>query len=83
MPLPFLVAEIQLKSKLHVTELEKIYSSIFLLWSIFFVNIFSIIGSLMNAYARELKLSNRDNENVSRKCNLTFLQSFESVEYFK
>ena len=39
----------QIKAPFHVTELEKIYSSIFLLWSIFFDNIFLIIGSLMNA----------------------------------
>ena len=65
MPFPLLVAEMQLKSKLHVIELEKIYSSIFLLWTIFLGNIFLIIGSLMNAYERELKLSNHDNENAS------------------
>ena len=35
-------------------------------------------GSLMNACEGELKLSNHDNENVSGKCNLTFLQSFLS-----
>ena len=77
MPLPFLVAEMQLKSKLHVTELEFIHLSFFC-GLLFFDNIFSIIGSLINAYARELKLSNHDNENVSGKCNLTFLQSFLS-----
>ena len=47
-----------------------------LMWTIFFDNIFFIIGSFMNAYERELKLSNHDNENVIGKCNLTFLQSF-------
>ena len=38
----------------------------------------------MNASEGELKLSKHDNENVSGKCNLTFLQSFLShaVEYF-
>ena len=64
-PFPLLVAEMQFKSKLHVIELEKIYSSIFLLWTIFLDNFFSIIGSLMNAYEREPKLSNHDNENAS------------------
>ena len=74
----FLGRKMQLKSKLHVLELENIYSSIFLLWPIFLDNIFLIIGSLMNAYERELKLSNHDNGNVSGKCNLTFLQLFLS-----
>ena len=75
MPFPLLVAEMQLKSKLHVIKLEKIYSSIFLLWTIFLGNIFLIIGSLMNAYERELKLSNHDNMNapaenvISSFCN--------------
>ena len=32
----------------------------------------------MNVSEGELKLSNHDNENVSGKCNLTFLQSFLS-----
>ena len=64
--------------KLHVIELEKIYSSSFLLWIIFLDNLFLILGSLMNANERELKLSNHDNENVSGICNVTFLQSFLS-----
>ena len=34
----------------------------------------------MDAYKSELKLSNHDNENVSGKCNLTFLQSFLSQQ---
>ena len=77
-PFPFLDAEMQLRLKLHVIELETIHSYIFLLWTIFLDNIFLIIGSLMNACERELKLSNHDNENISGKCNLTLR---ENVHY--
>ena len=75
-PFSFLVAEIQLKSKLHVTGKD-----IFIYLSFvdyFLDNIFLKTESLINAHERELKLSNHYNENVSGKCNLTFLQSFLS-----
>ena len=45
-------------------ELETIHSYIFLLWTIFLDNIFLIIGSLMNACEKEIKLNNHDNENI-------------------
>ena len=41
----------------------------------FFHNIFLKTGSVMNACEKELKLRDHDNENVSGKCNLAFLQS--------
>ena len=75
-PFAFLVAEIQLKSKLYLTEKDLFFYLSFV--DYFLDNIFLKTGSLMNAYKRELKLSNHYNENVSEKCNLTFLQSFLS-----
>ena len=78
---PFLDAEMQLRLKLHVIELEKIYSSVFLLWTIFIHNIFLKTGSLMIACERELKLSNHYNKNASIKWHLIFLQN--SAEFFK
>ena len=81
-PFPFLAAEMQLRLKLHVIELEKIYSSVFLLWIIFIHNIFLKTGSLMIACERELKLSNHYNKNASIKWHLIFLQSFLSQQNF-
>ena len=69
-PFTFFVAEIQLKSKLHVTGKDLFIYLSFV--DYFLDNIFLKTGSLMNAYERELKLSNHYNENVSEKCNLTF-----------
>ena len=75
-PFPFLVAEIQLKSKLYATGKDLfIYLS---LVDYFLGNIFLITGSLMNACGTELKLTDYYNENVSGKCNLTFFQSLLS-----
>ena len=81
-PFPFLDAEMQLRLKLHVIELEKIYSSVFLLWTIFIHNIFLKTGSLMIACEKELKLSNHYNENASGKWHLILLQSFLSQQNF-
>ena len=75
-PFPFLVTEIQLKSKLYATGKDLfIYLS---LVDYFLDNIFLRMGSLMTACETELKLTNYYNENVSGKCNHTFLQSFLS-----
>ena len=73
---PFLVTEIQLKSKLYATGKDLfIYLS---LVDYFLDNIFLRMESLMTACETELKLTNYYNENVSGKCNHTFLQSFLS-----
>ena len=75
-PFPFLVAEVQLKSKLHLAKKDLFIYLSFV--DYFLDNIYLKTGSLMNAYERELKLSNHYNENVSENCNLTYLQSFLS-----
>ena len=60
-PFPFLDAKtwIKLTLRLHVFELDEMKRFIyiaFLLWTIFWNNIFFIIGKLMNAHERVLKL---------------------------
>ena len=75
-PFPFLVTEIQLKSKLYSTGKDLlIYLS---LVDYFLDNIVLRMGSLMAACGTDFKLTDYYSENVSGKCNHTFLQSFLS-----
>ena len=60
----------QIKSPRHWTRNDSLIYLSFV-DNFFLDNIFLIMGSLMNACERELKLSNNDNENISGKCNLT------------
>ena len=75
-PFPFLVTEIQLKSKLYATGKDLlIYLS---LVDYFLDNIVFRMGSLMAACGTDFELTDYYNANVSGKCNHTFLQSFLS-----